>query len=145
MVKFKDNSYIKILKISPINFNLKSNLEKEKILNSYKAFLKTLNFDVQILIQSNKEDLSHHILKIKENNLNSNFKIQEISRNYINYILDLNQKRKSSSKNFFIIIKESPENKKNKISENEEKIIIQKLNENYFKIKENLSEQSRRN
>lgn len=61
IIKLKNNSYVKILKISPINFNLKSNLEKESILNSYKIFLKTCNFDIQILIQSNKEDLSKHI------------------------------------------------------------------------------------
>ena len=70
IIKLKNNSFIKILKISPINFNLKSNLEKESILNSYKTFLKTCNFDIQILIQSNKEDLSNHILKIQKNNLN---------------------------------------------------------------------------
>ncbi len=36
IIKLKDNSYIKIIKIYPINFNLKSELEKEAILNSYK-------------------------------------------------------------------------------------------------------------
>ena len=34
------NKYIKILKIKPINYNLKSDLEKQAILNSYKIFLK---------------------------------------------------------------------------------------------------------
>ena len=36
------------------------------ILNSYKIFLKTCNFDIQILIQSCKEDLSSNISKINE-------------------------------------------------------------------------------
>ena len=58
IIKLKDNSYIKIVKIIPINFNLKSDLEKDAILNSYKIFLKTFNSDIQILIQSNKENLS---------------------------------------------------------------------------------------
>ena len=51
IIKLKDNSYIKIIKVIPINYNLKSELEKEAILNSYKIFLKTCNFDIQILIQ----------------------------------------------------------------------------------------------
>ena len=55
IIKFKENKFIKIIKIYPINFNLKSNLEKEAILNSYKIFLKTCNFDIQILIQSVKK------------------------------------------------------------------------------------------
>ena len=50
IIMLKDFSYIKILKITPINYNLKSNLEKEAILNSYKLFLKTCNFDIQIFI-----------------------------------------------------------------------------------------------
>ena len=68
VIKLKNKNYVKILKIIPINFELKSNLEKEAILNSYKIFLKTCNFDIQILIQSNKKDLSNHISKIKEKN-----------------------------------------------------------------------------
>ena len=66
-IKLKNNKIIKILKIKPINYNLKSDFEKEAILNSYKIFLKTCNFDIQILIQSNKEDLSHHISNIRKN------------------------------------------------------------------------------
>ena len=65
IIKLKDNSYVKIIKILPINFNLKTDFEKEQILNSYKIFLKTCNFDIQILIQSNKEDLTKHINKIE--------------------------------------------------------------------------------
>ena len=66
IVEIANNAYIKILEVVPINYNLKSDLEKEAILNSYKIFFKTCNFDIQILIQSNKEDLSHHISKIKK-------------------------------------------------------------------------------
>ena len=54
-VKLKNNKIIKILKVNPINYNLKSDLEKESILNSYKIFLKTCNFNIQILIQSKKD------------------------------------------------------------------------------------------
>ena len=64
IIKLKNSSYIKIIKIIPINFNLKSELEKEAILNSYKIFLKTCNFNFQILIQSNKENLDKHISNI---------------------------------------------------------------------------------
>ena len=66
IIKLKNNKYIKIIKVIPINYNLKSDLEKEAILNSYKIFLKTCNFNIQILIQSNKEDLTHNILNIQK-------------------------------------------------------------------------------
>ena len=126
-IKLKNSKLIKILKIKPINYNLKSDLEKESILNSYKIFLKTCNFDIQILIQSNKKDLSNHISKIKEKNKEEKENIKK-----------LNIEKKSSSKNFYILIKEIPEIKKQKININE-KIIFDKLNDKYFNIKECLS------
>ena len=45
VVKLKNEKLIKIIKVNPINYNLKSNLEKEAILNSYKLFLKSFNFN----------------------------------------------------------------------------------------------------
>ena len=132
IIKLKNNNYIKIIKVNPINYNLKSDLEKEAILNSYKLFLKSCNFDIQILIQSTKKDLSKHILKIKEKlNHEKNLSLLKISEKYIEFINKLNYEKNSSSKNFYIIIKN--ENK------NSEEINISELNEKYFKIKECLS------
>ena len=139
IIKLKNNSYVKIIKIIPINFNLKSNLEKEAILNSYKIFLKTCNFNIQILIQSNKEDLSKHISKIKNQIKEEKEIIKILSNKYINFIQKTNKNKKSSSKNFYVLIKEFPENKKQKINDNLEKIIFDKLNDKYFNIKECLS------
>ena len=132
-IKLKNNDYIKIIKIIPINYNLKSDLEKQGILNSYKTFLKTCNFDIQILIQSNKEDLSNHILKIqKKINSENNLKLKNISEKYINFINKLNYEKNSSSKNFYIIIK-------NKNNQKTEELNILDLNEKFLKIKECLA------
>ena len=135
-IKIKKNKYVKILKVIPINFNLKTQLEKESILNSYKIFLKTCNFNFQILVQSNKEDLTKHIDKIEKNLIQENNLIQNISKKYIQYIKQLNHEKKSSSKNFYIILKCKNENKE---ILNDEDYLIEKLNEQYFKIKECLS------
>lgn len=137
VVKLKNNNLIKIIKVNPINYNLKSDLEKESILNSYKIFLKTCNFDIQILIQSNKEDLSHHINNIQKNiSKKENKYLEKISKNYIQYINKINSERKSSSKDFYIII--SNESKKNNNIQTEE-LLKNDLKEKYFKIKECLS------
>ena len=130
IIKFKENKFIKIIKIYPINFNLKSNLEKEAILNSYKIFLKTCNFDIQILIQSCKENLTKNIQIIKENLKQENKKyLNEIAENYFEFIQNFNSIKNSSSKNFYIIISEEEKNQN-------ENNIFQNLNEKYFKIKE---------
>ncbi|MCI8344742.1 MAG: hypothetical protein HFJ42_02005 [Clostridia bacterium] len=135
IIKLEENLYVKIIQINPINFNLKSELEKEAILNSYKLFLKTCNFDIQILIQSNKEDLSKHISKINSQKNIEKENIKKISENYIGYIKRLNQNKKSSNKRFYIIIK----NIKTHENIKTEEMIIEELNDNFYKIKECLA------
>ena len=129
IIKLKNKRYLKIIKINPINFNLKSNLEKEAILNSYKIFLKTCNFDIQIIIQSSKENLEKNIKNIQENLKCENKKyLQELAEDYFNFIQKFNSIKNSSVKNFYIIISNEKEN----LEDN----IFQELNEKYFKIKE---------
>lgn len=135
IIKINKNRYIKILKIVPINYNLKSDLEKKTILNSYKILLKTCNFNIQILIQSNKEDLSQNISNIKKNiQKKENKYLKEISENYIKFIQTLNYSRNSATKDFYLII--SNENLENF---NSIELIENDLKEKYFKIKECLS------
>lgn len=129
IIKLKNKKYLKIIKIIPINFNLKSNLEKEAILNSYKIFLKTCNFDIQILIQSSKENLEKNIKNIQENLKKENKKyLEKLAEDYFKFIQKFNSIKNSSVKNFYIIIS-------NKTVDSEENI-FQELNEKYFKIKE---------
>ena len=132
VIKLKSNNYIMIMKVKPINYNLKSKLEKEAILNSYKIFLRTCSFDIQIIIQSQKEDLDHHLAKMEKNKPKENEKVKKIIEKYIENIKDLNSNNKSDSKEFFILIKQSQDN-------NKEEICIDQLNEKYLKIKECLS------
>ncbi len=137
---FHKNSFIKILKIFPINYDLKSNLEKEAIINSYKNFLKTCDFDIQILIQSKKEDISNMISQIK-NKKENNQKIKEIQEHYIEFVTKLNQEKNSSSKNFYLIIRKKVDilGKAKEDFTNEESQAYEYLNECYFKIKDTLT------
>lgn len=137
IIKINNFTFIKIIKVSSINFNLKSEFEKEAILNSYKIFLKTCQFNFQILIQSNKKDLSKNISIINNQLRSENNNISEISKKYIKYINELNNKNKSSSKNFYLIIKY--ENKNLNEINNIENYDYQELNDKYFKIRDCLS------
>jgi hypothetical protein len=95
---------------------------------------------MQILIQSKKENLEKQFLILEqEKNQNQKTKEKIIYDNYINYLKRINSENKSSSKNFFIIIHQKGEFTKNIPNYNLEKIVIDKLNEKYFKIKETLS------
>ena len=132
-----NNKYIKIIKVLPINYELKSDLEKEAILNSYKLFLKVCDFDIQILIQSRKESLDSYISQIKKQvNEEKNEKINTISNLYIEYIENQNKIQNSSSKNFYILFSSQIENNENEFNI---KQVREDLNGKYLKIKDSLS------
>lgn len=132
IIKIKNKDiFVKILKVKPINFNLKTALEKEAILNSYKVFLKTCNFNLQILIHTNKEDISKIVDNIKQR---KNEQISIIAQNYIKFINKINSEKQTSTKNYYIVIDEHF-GSENKNVEN----ILYMLNEKYLKIKECLT------
>ena len=139
VIKLKNEKYIKIIKVIPINYELKSELEKESILNSYKVFLKSCNFNLQILIQSKKENLEKHFFILEQEKKRKDTKDNQIYNDYIKYVKKINSENKSSSKNFYIIIHQDGEYQNNNSQYNQEKIIIDNLSEKYFKIKESLT------
>ena len=137
-IKLKNGNIIKILKVEPINYNLKSDLEKKSILNSYKVFLKTCNFDIQIIIQSNKQDLSEHKKQIEKNiQRKENKNIRNLGKGYIKYIKQINSSKRNSSKIFYLILSDNL--KKIENTNNAKEIIKNELKEKYFKVKECLS------
>lgn len=104
-----DGSYIKIFEIDPINFNLKSVREQYDILYQYKVFLKSCNFDMQIVVQSRRSNISPHL-----NNINDFYykekseKVKEMMSDYTNLVKDMSSKKKSISRRFFLITKYIP-------------------------------------
>lgn len=104
---------ITVLKVLPINFKLKSQLEQNAILNSYKLFLKNLNSEIQILVSSKKTDVSNHLDKILKNT-KENSPIYEMSKDYIDLINNIIEQKGTISKEFYIIMRCS-ENTQNDI------------------------------
>ncbi len=119
-VFLKDNSFVKILEVEPINFELKSNFEKSSILEGYKRFLKSCNFDMQIVIQTQVADVSKHLHKVKKL-MQDNEMLSEMADDYINFANEVIASKKNVSRKFYIAIKGS-----------------NSLNENISRIKENL-------
>ena len=126
-ILLKNHTMVKILKISSINFSLKTEFEKESILNSYKILLKTCNFPFQIVIHSTKENLTNQEKEIHRLNEEENEKIKKIAEKYLQYLKQLNNSQKSSRKKFYIILQSDLANPE--LQEDE-------LKEKYLKIKE---------
>lgn len=105
VVTLKNGSLRMVLMVSSINFALKGEDEQVAILLQFQNFLNSIDFSVQIMIQSRKLDINPYL-----SFLNSN--IEEISnelikiqaREYIEFIKNLTDNVNIMSKNFFVVI-----------------------------------------
>ncbi len=125
IIKLNKNKRIKILKINPINYELMNSKEKENILDYYKKLLIRINFDIQIIIQSKKQNINNYLDNIKKYEKYKSKRLKEISDQYINYLKKLNEIDETNNKEFYLIISE--ENNKNENIEEKVKIIKEEL------------------
>ncbi len=109
-VILKDNTLVAVLLVSSINFALKSDEEQEAIVQGYISFINSLNFPIQIVIQSRKLNISNYLkqLKIKEKEqTNELLKIQ--IGEYIDYIKELVELGDIMTKHFYVVIQYNPQ------------------------------------
>ncbi len=107
-----------IIKVLPTNFKLKSLVEQEAILLSYKRFLKSLSSKIQIIISSKKTDVSYHLEKVIQFT-KENPNLSPVCQDYIKLIKNTIQEKGSTTKEFYITVEcqENVENDISKISE----------------------------
>jgi type IV secretory pathway VirB4 component len=105
----KDGSLRGILVVSSINFSLKSEEEQNAIIYQFQNFLNSLDFPIQIYIQSRKLNITGYLDKLKgleKQQKNELLKIQ--TREYIRFIEGVLAKSSVMTKNFYVIIPFSP-------------------------------------
>ena len=109
VILLKDGGMRSILLCSSLNFALKSEDERQAILLQFQDFLNSLDFSIEIVIQSRKLDIRPYIAllegqeKAQTNNL---MKIQV--REYIEFIKSFTENTNIMTKNFFIVVPYSP-------------------------------------
>ncbi|MBU1046332.1 TraC family protein [Patescibacteria group bacterium] len=105
----KDGSLATILMVSSINLALKSSDEQQAIILQFQNFLNSIEFSVQIFIQSQKLDIRPYIT-VMENRFkeqtNELIKIQ--TREYINFIKSFTNKTNIMTKSFFVVVSYNP-------------------------------------
>jgi len=116
-VMLKDGSIRAVIKITPINFDLKSEQEQNGIIYSYQEFLNTLEFPIQILIKSKKLDIETYQEKLKDVYYNQeNDLLKNLTANYIEYINRLVDIADIMQKEFYIVVPKDPINVKNTLN-----------------------------
>ena len=103
IIKTRYGKYCRVLEVSPVNFELKSVKEQENILNRYRTFLNSCDFDIQILIQSKRSNLDEHIKLLNEKiEKERSQKVINFMKEYVNMIQNETLKA-AITKKFYII------------------------------------------
>lgn len=100
-----DGSLRAILAVSSTNFDLKSQEEQNSIIFNFQRFLNSLEFSVQILMQSRKMEISGYLDKLKrlaEKQTNELLRVQ--TGEYIDFISRLIENASIMNKNFYVIV-----------------------------------------
>lgn len=109
IVLLKDDSMRAIVMASSLNFALKSADEQQSIIMQFQNFLNSLDFSVQIFIQSRKLDIRPYIAllegRLKEQ-VSDLLKIQ--TREYIAFIKNFTENSNIMTKTFFVVVPYSP-------------------------------------
>lgn len=104
-IVLKDGNLRQVLLCSSINFALKSEQEQNAIVFAYQNFLNSLNFPIQILMQSKKLDLSNYLTKLTEKaNSQTNELLRAQTLDYIDFIKRLINLANIMDKRFYVVV-----------------------------------------
>ena len=102
-----------VLSVSSANFALKSGEEQQMIINSYQRVLNSLEFPLQILVQSRQLNLDPYIEQLRQlEEKQANDLLRVKMQEYIEYIRQMIKEVNIIKKDFFIIIGYDPVNLK---------------------------------
>lgn len=104
-VVMDDGTLRAILAVSSTNFDLKSQEEQNSIIFAFQRFVNSLEFSIQILMQSRKMEIGGYLEKLKklaEKQTNELLRVQTME--YIEFINRLIENASIMNKNFYIIV-----------------------------------------
>src|SRR3989344_370760 len=109
VVIYKNGGAAQIMESTSLNFGLLSENEQEAVIASYAGLLNSFNFPVQIVVRSQKKDISIYMnfLNVAQQKI-KNPKLSSIMEDYKNFISDAIKKKNVLSKKFYIVISFSP-------------------------------------
>jgi type IV secretory pathway VirB4 component len=105
IVVMRDGSLRGVILGSAINFDLMSTSEQESVEMAYQGFLNSLHFPVQIVIKSQKIDISAYLEKLERlRNEQANELLANLMDDYVSNIRALVEEVNIMDKQFFVVI-----------------------------------------
>ena len=109
VVVLKDNSLRAIVMASSLNFALKSSDEQQGIILQFQNFLNSLNFSIQIFVESRRLDIRPYIALLEERQKEQVGDLMKIQvKEYIEFIKSFTETVNIMTKSFFIVVPYSP-------------------------------------
>jgi len=109
VVVLKNGSLRAVLMTSSLNFALKSQSEQEAILFQFQNFLNSLEFSIQIFVQSRNLDIRPYITLLEERlRVQTNDLIKIQIQEYIGFVKNFTESTNIMSKSFFIVVPYTP-------------------------------------
>ena len=105
VVLLKDGQMCMILLASSINFALKSSDEQQAILGQFQAFLNSIDFSLQIYIQSRRLDIRPYMEVLRERETSQDNDLMRVQlREYMEFINTFTSQVDIMTKNFFVVV-----------------------------------------
>jgi len=105
LIILKDGSMRAIVMASSLNFALKSQDEQTSIIYQFQNFLNSLNFSIQIEIQSRKLDIKPYLALLEAREKEQMTDLMKLQvRQYIEFIQALTDSTNIMTKSFFVVI-----------------------------------------
>ncbi|MDH5596838.1 MAG: hypothetical protein OEY44_01930 [Candidatus Peregrinibacteria bacterium] len=109
VVILKNGGLRAILQTSSVNFNLKSEDEQNSIIYGYQNFLNSLEFPIQVVVQSRKLDVDKYIETVREiGEQHENVLLKEQTGEYCDYIQKLVEYADIMEKKFYVVVPFDP-------------------------------------
>lgn len=116
VVALKNGEFFTIVEVLPINFKLRSRLEKKSIILNFREFLKACPFPFQVSIMCRKASIEPHIEKMNAHYLTEdNLSAQKMIQGYIGLVKSLGGQG-AVTRRFFLVIPFVPSNGVKEIS-----------------------------
>src|SRR3989344_7856199 len=105
IIVLKDGGLRAIVLANSINLSLKSSDEQQATIFQFQNFLNTLDFSVQISVQSRKLDIRHYLLLLEDRmRVQSEPLLKLQTKEYIEFIKNFTESVSIMTKNFFVVV-----------------------------------------
>lgn len=109
IIILKDGGYRGVLLCSSVNFGLKSADEQRAITMGFQNFLNTLDFSIQIIVNSRRMDLRPYLALLAEKAPGQKTELLRIQlREYIEFIRSFTDQANIMTKSFYIVVPYAP-------------------------------------